>query len=97
MEGKFLLSNNDKALHNLFLDLLITMTNDRLYYILGNNEEMVFYESIDEMDASGYDVREFGYKETLKQLEVMLEFKERLLYNVNLELMYYDLFIRCEV
>ena len=96
-EGKFLLSNNDKALHNLFLDLLITMTNDRLYYILGNKEEMVFYESIDEMDASGYDVREFGYKETLKQLEVMLEFKERLLYNVNLELMYYDLFIKCEV
>lgn len=96
-EGKFLINNNDKALHQMFLDLLITITNDRLYYILGKRDEMVFKETIEEMDDLGFDVRGFGYKETFKQLEVMLEFKERLNFNVNLELMYYDLFIKCEV
>ena len=96
-EGKFLISSNDKALHHMFLDLLTTMTNDRLYYILGKKDEMIFRESLEEMDELGFDVRGFGYKETYNQLEVMLEFKERLNYNVNLELMYYDLFIRCEV
>ena len=96
-EGKFLLSSNNKALHHLFMNLLVMITNDRLYYILGKKDEMIFYESLEKMDAEGYDIRGFGYNETFKQLEVMLEFKERLFYNVNLELMYYDLFIRCEV
>lgn len=96
-EGKFLLSSNDKAMHNLFMNLLITITNDRLYYILGKKKEMVFVESLEEMDEEGYDINEFGYNETFRQLETMLSFQDRLTYNVNLELMYYDLFIKCEV
>ena len=96
-EGKFLTSTNDKNIHQMFLDLLITITNDRLYYILGKKEEIVFLESLEEIDNLGFDVRSFGYNETFKQLQTMLEFKERLNFNVNLELMYYDLFIKCEV
>ena len=81
----------------MFLDLLITITNDRLYYILGKKDEMVFLESLEEIDALGFDVRSFGYNETFKQLEVMLDLKEKLNFNLNLELFYYDLFIKCEV
>ena len=33
-KGKFLLDINDKFYHQVFLDLLITITNDRLYYLL---------------------------------------------------------------
>lgn len=95
-EGKFLLQN-DKNLNQIFLDLLITITNDRLYYILGKYEEMVFLDTIEEMDKYGFDIHQINYNDTFKQVEVMLEFKERLNYNVNLELMYYDLFIKCEV
>ena len=38
-----------------------------------------------------------NYKDTFKQLDVILSFKERISYNLNLELMYMDLFIKCEV
>ena len=96
-EGKFLLASNDKALHQLFLDILITITNDRLFFILGKTDEMIFLESLEKLDELGFDIRGFGYNETFKQLQTMLEFKERIKYNVNLELMYYDLFIKCEV
>ena len=68
-----------------------------MYYILGKKDEMIFQETIENWEESGISIREFGYKETFKQLEAMLEIKERLNYNVNLELLYYDLFIKCEV
>ena len=96
-EGKFLLNLNDKSYHHIFLDLLITITNDRMYYILGKKEEMTFLETIEEMDEYGFDIHQINYNDTFKQVEIMLQYKERLNYNVNLELMYMDLFIRCEV
>lgn len=96
-EGKFLLGLNDKIYHQIFLDLLITITNDRMYYMLGKTEEMVFLETIEEMNEYGLDIHQINYNDTFKQVEIMLEYKERLNYNVNLELMYMDLFIRCEV
>ena len=54
-------------------------------------------KTIENWEESGISIREFGYKETFRQLEAMLEIKERLNYNVNPELLYYDLFIKCEV
>lgn len=96
-EGKFLLGINDKMFHQIFLDLLITITNDRMYYMLGKKNEMVFLETIEEMNEYGIDIHQINYNDTFKQVEIMLEYKERLNYNVNLELMYMDLFVRCEV
>ena len=96
-EGKFLLGLNDKSYHQIFLDLLITITNDRLYYMLGKKNEMVFLETIEEMNEYGLDIHQINYNDTFKQVEIMLQYKERLNYNVNLELMYMDLFICCEV
>lgn len=96
-EGKFLLGLNDKTYHQIFLNLLITITNDRLYYMLGKKDQMVFLETIEEMTQYGLDVHQINYNDTFKQVEIMLEYKERLNYNVNLELMYMDLLIRCEV
>ncbi len=95
-DGKFLLNSKDKNDHEIFLNLLITITNDRLFYLLGKYDEMVFKETITEMDNYGVDIREIDYNETFRQIEVMLEYKERLNYNVNLELMYMDMFINCE-
>lgn len=96
-EGKFLLSITDKKYHQIFIDLLITITNDRLYYLLGKQDEMVFLETIEHLDEFGCDLHAIDYNQTFKQIETILLYKERLLCNVNLELMYIDLFIKCEV
>ena len=96
-EGKFLLQEPDKKYHELFLSLLVTITNDRLFYLLGKHDEMVFLQSFEELDEYGIDVHNVNYKDTFKQLDVILSFKERISYNLNLELMYMDLFIKCEV
>ena len=95
--GKFLLSITDKKYHQMFLNLLITITNDRLFYLLGKHDEMVFLDTFEELDEYGINVHNINYKDTFKQLDVMLEFKEYINYNLNLELMYMDLFIKCEV
>ena len=96
-DGKFLLTNPDKRFHQIFLDLLIRITNDRLFYMLGKKDEMVFLETIEELDEYGVDVRSINYNDTFKTMEVMIDYKQRLNYNVNLELLYMDLFINCEV
>lgn len=96
-EGKFLLGLTDKIYHHIFLNLLITITNDRMYYILGKTDEMIFQETIEDMNQYGLDLHQINYNDTFKQVEIMLEYKERLNYNVNLELMYMDMLIRCEV
>lgn len=96
-EGRNLLSVTDKYYHQIFINLLILITNDRLFYILGMRDEMVFLNTFESLDNDGVDCRSIGYKDTLKQLDVMLEYKEKINYNLNLELMYMDLFIKCEV
>lgn len=96
-EGKFLLTCSDKRFHQIFLDLLIRITNDRLFYMLGKKDEMVFLDTIEELDEYGVDIRHINYNDTFRMEEVMIEYKQRLNYNVNLELLYMDLFINCEV
>ena len=96
-EGKFLLTNSDKRFHQIFLDLLIRITNDRLFYMLGKKDEMVFLETIEELDEFGIDVRHINYNDTFRIEEIMIDYKQRLNYNLNLELFYMDLFIKCEV
>ena len=87
-EGKFLLNITDKKYHQMFIDLLITITNDRLYYLLGKHDEMVFLKTFEELDEYGIDIHNISYKDTFKQIEVLLDYKERVNYNLNLELMY---------
>ena len=95
--GKFLITNKDKKYHQMFLDLLITIIYDRLFYQLGKRDEMIFKDTFEELEANGVDARNISYKDTFKQLDVMLECKDKIGYNINLELMYMDLFIKCEV
>lgn len=96
-EGKFLLSLTDKVYHQIFIDLMVTFANDLLFYKLGKRDQVVFLETIEEMDQYGIDICQINYNDTFKKVEIMLEYKERLNYNVNLELMYMDMIIRCEV
>ncbi|MDD3170723.1 MAG: hypothetical protein PHO86_00145 [Bacilli bacterium] len=84
-EGKFLLYEKDKKYHNIFLDLMATITNDRIYRKLGQMEEIVF-TSVESDDNE-------NIKEAFIRVEKILEYKQRIKYNVNLELMYLQMLI----
>lgn len=76
---------NVKKYHQIFLDLMITITNDRIYKSLGQDDRMIFDLDIDTIDID--------YNEAVKQSEILVKYKERLKYNVNLETMYMEMFI----
>lgn len=86
--AKFLLSEKDKKYHTIFLDLLAIITNDRIYRKLNQNDQIVF-TSI-ELD----DNQEI--EQTFYQVEKILEYKQRVKYNINIELMYVEMFIEIE-
>lgn len=88
-EGDFLLKETDKKYHNLFLDLLIMITNDKLYYNLNQINKIIFK---DLMALLGLYL-DVDYENILKEAEILLEFKNRLKYNINIELFYAQLLI----
>ena len=88
-KGKFLLDINDKFYHQVFLDLLITITNDRLYYLLNKQDEILFSESLMNID----NIYNINYNQTFKQIEKIIEYKKRLQYYVNTELFYISLLL----
>ncbi len=95
-DGKFLLTCQDKSYHQIYMDLLITIINDELLYLLGEFQNMVFSTSASEFLEYEVDKSKIDSKILLKQMEIMLEARKRLEYNVNLELFYMDLFIKCK-
>ena len=95
-EGKFLLTTDDKQYHQMFMDLLITITNDKVLYLMGEFQTMVFDTTVSDLLEYEIDKTKIDIKVLLKQLEIMLEARKRLEYNLNLELFYMDLFIKCK-
>lgn len=87
--SRFLFEDNNKKNHQMFIDLLILITNDRIYKILGREDEITF---VNEMESLANDM-EMDYQKTFKQLERIIEFKGRMKYNINLDLMYMQMFI----
>ena len=87
--SRFLFEENDKTYHQMFLDILITITNDRIYKILGQDDKIIFSSELEKIN----DKVELDYKKTFEQLEKILEFKTRLKYNISLETMYMQMFI----
>lgn len=79
----------DKKYHNIFLDLLITIAHDKLYYILNQLDRIVFKDTMGIIGVSLNSTHE----KIVDQIELLLSFKERLKYNVNIELFYTQLII----
>lgn len=84
-----LLKVKDKKYHNLFMDLLVTFTHDKLYYILDKIDNIVFSETLNRLGLN----LESTYDELVDEIELILNFKERLRYNLNIELFYTQLII----
>ena len=87
--GKFLLDIKDRKYQQMFLDVLTLITNDRLYYLLGKMDEVVFTENISSIE----NIYDINYQKTFSQVEKILEYKKRLSYNVNLELLYISMLL----
>jgi len=82
-DGKFLLSETDKRYHNIFIDLLIAFFSNLLYLRLKQNEKIMFKSIIhDFLNIS------VSPNKIITELEKILEFKQRLRYNINIELFY---------
>ncbi|MDD4063169.1 MAG: hypothetical protein PHQ79_02015 [Bacilli bacterium] len=88
-EGNELLREKEKKYHHYFLNMLVLFNNDMLYFSLGNRDKIVFYEVIDEYKARIEIINE----KIIKNIEYIMEMKERINSNVNLDLLYTDLFI----
>lgn len=94
-EGKFLLQSDNKKYHFIFMDLLITITNDILFYLLGEKENIVFINTIEDLMEYDVDKEKLDSKKITSRIDLLLECRRRLEYNVNIELLYMDMFIRC--
>lgn len=94
-EGKFLLTNTNKDYHRIFIELILTLTNDLLYYMMNEKDSIIFSDTICELIEYEIDKNKIDNNILYKQVELLLEYRKRLEYNVNLELMYMDLFIKC--
>jgi len=82
--GLFLLKETSKKYHNIFIDLLITYLNDQLLCLSDQKDKMVFFEEISKIES--YIVNDIAKTSSL--IEKLFEFRNRLNYNVNIELMY---------
>lgn len=89
-----LLKERDKTYHHLFLDLLLTYLNDLLYFLLGQQDRMTFVDSLNQMkDEIKAKYNNVAYTKILHRMEVILKAKDRINYNVNLEALYFQMFI----
>ena len=78
-EGDFLLKEPNRKYHNIFMDLMITIKNDKLLYLLNQKEDIIFVDTIEEISKYLYD-----FEGVINEVEKFLSFKQRLKYNVNL-------------
>ena len=79
----------DKKYHNIYMDLLITIAHDKMYYILNQLDRIVLKDTI---GVIGVNLTQ-TYEKVVEEIELLLNFKERLKYNVNIELFYTQLII----
>lgn len=83
-EGKFLLEEKNKTFHYIFLDLLTVFFNDLMYYKLHVTDKVTFIDTI--IHVGGYV--EGNLIHIIDRIDKILKYKQRLNYNVNIELLY---------
>jgi len=84
-EAPNLLTENSKTYHNYFLDILIKLQYDKIKCLLGNKSDVAF---------EFFDLSDFVLEKEIKILEIMMELKTRIKYNINMNLAYFDMLIK---
>lgn len=87
VENGNILKQVDKKYHGYFLDLLINIQNDKVKKLLCINDNIIFENTL-EMCTLNLD----RYQE-IKILEIILNYKEKIKYNINIDLMYTSMMI----
>lgn len=87
VENGNILKQIDKKYHDYFLDLLIHIQRDKIKKLLCISEGIVFE------DALEFCTINLSRSEEVKILELLLSHKEKLKYNINIDLMYTSLMI----
>lgn len=86
-EGKLLFNESSKLYHNYFLDILITLQNDKIKHLINENKYLVFTQTINQMNIT------VCLDKQIKILEKIMEKKTRAVYNVNMDLLYLEMLI----
>ena len=76
-----------KKYHQYFLDLLIYIQNDKVKKLLGINDGIIFE------DVLTMSTLTLSRKTQVKILEILLKYKEKIRYNINIDLMYTSMMI----
>ncbi len=79
------MNEKDKMYHNIFIDLMATIINDHIYYKLNQRNEITFIDA--DLDVN------CEVKELFALVEKVLVYKQKIKYNVNVELMYIQMLI----
>lgn len=87
-KGQFLF-NQSRQYNHLFIDILVIFLTDQLYYLLKHLNQISFSKTISDLGV--YITSDVAT--ILGKIESILEFKQRLNYNVNLELMYSEMML----
>jgi DNA polymerase-3 subunit delta' len=87
--GKFLMEEKDRSIHKTFLDLLIVYAQDMISYSENHLDAISFKTSILDLNKQLLPKSE----RLTKELDIYIEAKERLEYNVNIDLFYAKLFL----
>ncbi len=88
-EGEVLSREPDKKYHQLFMDLLLSVANDKLYFVNNQMTKIAYKQTMQIIS----EFMQPDQEKIIKEVETILKFKQRLRYNVNLELFYAQLFI----
>ena len=88
-KGNFLLKA-DKKYHEYFLDLLINLQNDKIKYCYYLKEDIAFQYLLDTCTFR------LSIDQEIKILDILLTFRQRLNTNVNIDLLYTEMFVKIE-
>jgi len=91
--GKFLLSETDKRYHNIFLDFLVAFLSNLLYLLIGEKNKIIFKSTINKIA----DDIKISPNRIIGEIETILKYKQKLKYNVNIELFYTQMLTTVEL
>ena len=90
--GKKFLKLEDHKYHQYFLDMLVYFYNDILMFQLGNIEDIVYFDLLNNVDGK----IEMEYEKIIANIELLLAAKNKLNFYINIDLMFFDLFLEME-
>ena len=87
VEVETIFKQMDKKYHQYFFDLLIHIQNDKVKKLLCINDGIIFEDTLEMCNLT------LDRYQQVKILEILLSYKEKLKYNINIDLMYTSMMI----